>query len=188
MRDKTILAAALLGACLFAGKAHAAPVVIVGAEVPADAVNDKVLKRLYKGGATSLKGTRVELVLPPQKSDNLAQFLDQGLRMKESSFERMWMQRVLSGNGVAPRRLTSAEAMAYVMNHPYAIAVVEDAQLIPGTHVVWPEEQRGLVPAAVEAAPALSPAPVAPVVQQPVVAPAPPQAAPPDVQPEDPQE
>lgn len=117
-------------------QAEAAPALLVGAELSAESIDRKTLKRLYTGSRTQLDGQRVDLILPNSGDATHAWFLENIAGMRLDSFERTWTRRVLSGNGVEPRYLSSTEAWLYIQNHPFAMAIVEFDELEDSTGAI----------------------------------------------------
>ncbi len=127
----------LLLALALSAPADAAPALLLGDEVEADSLDRKILKRLCLGASTQHGGTRIELVLPPTEEPAQIWLLENIVKQKAEAFERTWTRRVLSGNGVEPRRLSATEAARFVAEHPTAIAVVE-ADDLEGTEGLIP--------------------------------------------------
>ncbi|MFT5680823.1 MAG: hypothetical protein ACI8RZ_001729 [Myxococcota bacterium] len=116
---------ALLILSAWTQSAEAAPALLVGEELSTESLDRKILKQLYTGTRTQLDGTRVDLILPNSGDETHTWFLEHIVGMRLANFERTWTRRVLSGDGVEPRYLSSAEAVRYVTDHPFSMAIID---------------------------------------------------------------
>ncbi len=140
MRYRTLLH--LIGAFLLltAADSHAQLAVVVNRSVPADSLTKAALLDIYQMNTRRWPdGTPVTIVIQKGNQSHAAEFYGY-LGKRPLDLKKIWMRVQLSGEGMAPRVVGSAEdVLAEVAATPGAIAIVrKDAtnKKVKAIHVV----------------------------------------------------
>lgn len=126
----------LLLFCLFAGRAIADSVVVIGyAELPK--LDNVTIRKLFTGRLIEIGGTTVTVVNAAPGSVLRKHFLAEFLNQDEEKYTAYWTVRKFIGLGSPPRELPSSAAIiGYVQSTPGAIGYIDQAYLKPGLNVL----------------------------------------------------
>lgn len=124
---RTLIAASLVAGAVAVGPSAAATdgdklVIVVNARNPSTSISAKQLKSIYLGNTAFWHGVvPMKVVMRPVQSEPSQVFLDQ-IGISPARYSQNWSSKQLSGQGMAPKELGTADAVASaVQSNPGAI-------------------------------------------------------------------
>ena len=112
-------------------------VMIVNTDHPATAASAADISNIYLGKTTMLNGAKVVPV--DQKKDTEAgkHFLSAIVKMDESTYKNLWVEKLLSGEATPPvMKSSDAEVVSFVQSTPGGIGFVSASADVSGVKVV----------------------------------------------------
>ena len=115
-----------------------AQVVIISAKNPISKLTKDQVSQLFLGQAkTYYNGAQAEALDLPEASELRKEFYQKTLGKPPAQMKGYWSKMEFSGNGHAPRAMSSAEVVKLVSENPKYIGYVELSAVTPEVKVVF---------------------------------------------------